>query len=83
MTAICFLKKHVILCILHDSASSKIRAMFYIKKTYIIWEMTDNDKIQNGRRLFEKKYISIQIRKTQVKKYIFDISWQLLSMVST
>ena len=58
--------------------------MFYIKKTYIIWKMTKNDKIQNGRRLFEKLYISTQ-KKPKLKKYtnICDISWQLLSMAFT
>ena len=30
--------------------------------------MTKNDTIQNGRRLFEKLYISTQKRKTQVNK---------------
>ena len=38
--------------------------------------MTRNDKIQNGRRLYEKLYISTQKRKTQIEKYTntFDIS---------
>ena len=40
-----------------------------------------NDKIQNGRRLFEKLYISTQKRKTQVKK-IYQYLWYQLTVTS-
>ena len=60
--------------------------MLYIKKTYIIWKKTKKYKIQNGRRLFEKLYISTQKKQQpKFKKYtnIFDISCQLLSRALT
>ena len=55
---------------------NQIRAIFN-KKPYIIWKMA---KIENGRRLFEKVYISTKNGKPILKKYtnIFESHYQWL-----
>ena len=71
-----FLKKKVILCILpvtiaffhltlHRNNRHQAKLELYLIKPHIIWKIP---KIQNGRRLFEKVYISTKNGKPILKK---------------